>query len=181
MLQGTAAEKATRILDQTRYDLECEAEDRSDAFDQWLGAQSWHEFGKLYEAAYSLANEDHRNDRNAGAEKKRRAQELWTEARPHLRAYWENCRASSYTGWSRESKGPVRKAGSHGNLITIEQAAVLEDLEAAQGRVNEHADELIQRDDAIRASLGSGMTVMDVVNRTGLSRERVYQIRDGRR
>lgn len=35
--------------------------------------------------------------------------------------------------------------------------------------------------DAIRAALAAGVRVVDVVRVTGLSRERVYQVRDGRR
>lgn len=181
MLEGTPAEKAARILEAARCDRECESEDRHDAFDQWLGAQPWEEHGLLRQVTYSLANGEHREERGdeATTARKQRAQAAWNEARPHLRAYWENARTSSYTGWSRHSDGPVRKTSSRPNPITVEQAAVLEELEAAQNRVNRHETELGQRDEAIRAGLASGLSAMDMVNRTGLVRQRIYQIRDG--
>lgn len=40
---------------------------------------------------------------------------------------------------------------------------------------------LIERDGAIRAAMRAGLTAAQVADATGLSRERIYQIRDGRR
>lgn len=60
-------------------------------------------------------------------------------------------------------------------------ASVLDDLAEAQEDVDRQEDRLRRRDAAIRAALKEGVSVREIVKRTGLSRERVYQIRDGRR
>lgn len=60
-------------------------------------------------------------------------------------------------------------------------ASVLDELVQAQDDVNRQEDRLSRRDAAIRAALKEAVPVREIVEHTGLSRERVYQIRDGRR
>lgn len=51
----------------------------------------------------------------------------------------------------------------------------------AQADVDQQDERLARRDAAIRSALSEGVPVREIVAHTGLSRERVYQIRDGRR
>jgi hypothetical protein len=63
--------------------------------------------------------------------------------------------------------------------------AALEDVRAASVRVQDVSAALASataaRDEAIRRALDAGLTVAEVAAASGLSRERVYQVRDRRR
>lgn len=60
-------------------------------------------------------------------------------------------------------------------------AAVRRELAAERAARDNAESARVARDDAIRAALASGMSVAELVDATGLHRQRVYQIRDGRR
>lgn len=73
--------------------------------------------------------------------------------------------------------GAVRAAQRAGDLGARELARV-EDLHAECERLQDMASAAIsERDTAIRAALGAGARVTDLVSITGLSRERIRQIR----
>ena len=83
--------------------------------------------------------------------------------------------------------GELTDAGAQ---VIIEQMAaaaftivpsMLDEIAAAQALVDAAEDNLLARDTSIRAALSEGVPVREIVAHTGLSRERVYQIRDGRR
>lgn len=53
---------------------------------------------------------------------------------------------------------------------------------AARARAQREVDDMDEfRDILIRLAIGSGVRVAELAEKTGLSRERIYQIRDGRR
>jgi hypothetical protein len=56
---------------------------------------------------------------------------------------------------------------------------VLDELRSAQGAVDAAEENLARRDAAIRKALSEGTPVREIVEITELSRQRVYQIRDG--
>lgn len=67
-------------------------------------------------------------------------------------------------------------------MITDENAAVLKDWAGATKKLEAQTRETAQgRDNAIRQALKLGAGVAEIVKLTGLTRARVYQIRDGRR
>ncbi len=63
--------------------------------------------------------------------------------------------------------------------------AALRDVDRAtkaRRRADSDAAEAMERQaSAIRAAIGAGVSITDLVQVTRLSRERIYQIRDGRR
>ncbi|MFF1422033.1 hypothetical protein [Streptomyces sp. NPDC058280] len=86
----------------------------SDAFDLQIGIEGIAPYGELYQEAYSLANEGYPgvvtgDGEEKLAERKARADRLWEKVLPELNLYAQRCRRSRYTGWSRQSKGPVRR------------------------------------------------------------------------
>lgn len=85
-----------------------------DAFDYKISIEGIAPFGELYQEAYALANERYPQVAPGDgevvlAERKARAGALWEQVQPELAAYAADCRAARYTGWSRESGGPVRR------------------------------------------------------------------------
>ncbi|MGW5429964.1 hypothetical protein ACWET9_22540 [Streptomyces sp. NPDC004059] len=85
----------------------------TDAFDLHIATVGLQPFGELYQEVYALANEGHEVVVGGGeaqlAECKERAARLWAELLPELEAYAADCRAAQYTGWARESGGPIRR------------------------------------------------------------------------
>lgn len=71
--------------------------------------------------------------------------------------------------------------GSIASAALYNSASVLDDLVEAQGDVDRQDERLSRRDSLLRKALSEGIPVREIVEHTGLSRERVYQIRDGRR
>lgn len=61
----------------------------------------------------------------------------------------------------------------------------MDEVEAAAGAVREARGALAEaerrRDEAIRTALEQGVPVTQIASATGLTRMRVYQVRDGRR
>lgn len=84
----------------------------ADDFDRMIATDGIAPYGELYQETYRLANQDPvvpgANEEELAA-RKDRAAELWEEVLPELRVYADGCRQASYTGWSRESEGPVRR------------------------------------------------------------------------
>jgi hypothetical protein len=91
-----------------------ETDGGADAFDRHIATVGVEPFGELYQEVYTLANKGHEVIEGGGwaqlAERKERAARLWQELLPELEAYAADCRSASYTGWSRQSDGPVRRA-----------------------------------------------------------------------
>ncbi|WP_433329929.1 hypothetical protein [Spirillospora sp. CA-294931] len=85
----------------------------ADAFDFRVAAEGIAPFGGLYNETYSIANTDHLvrpgDDESVMAERKDRAATLWEQILPELERYAESCRTAKYTGWSKESSGPIRR------------------------------------------------------------------------
>ncbi|MDM4761898.1 hypothetical protein QT381_02625 [Galbitalea sp. SE-J8] len=54
-------------------------------------------------------------------------------------------------------------------------------VRAEQETADAHARAVRTRDDAVRAAITARTSVAKIVEATGLSRARIYQIRDGRR
>jgi|GEM_PF-6563146 len=82
----------------------------------------------------------------------------------------------------REIQGIVDTLTAHVvPLDTSQRAPEVNELVAAQADVALHDRQTARRDDAIRAAIAEGVPVSVVSGHTGLSRERVYQIRDRRR
>jgi hypothetical protein len=85
--------------------------------------------------------------------------------------------------------GEISDAGAELIIASVASAAihnvttVLDDLMDAQAEASlDRQDErLSRRDNLLRKALAEGTPVREIVELTGLSRERVYQIRDGRR
>jgi hypothetical protein len=184
-----AAGKAQRVIDLTRTNADL----TGDQFDYWVSTEGWHEHGPFWLAAYELAKPRPAADaplpataeerRAAAAARKQAADALWAEVRPYVRAYYEGCRAATYTGWSKTSAGagtPLRRV-RRGEPITVPMAAALEQLGEAQRAVDAHAEQLEQRDTMIRQALKADVPVIAITKKTSLSRERIYQIRDNRR
>lgn len=71
--------------------------------------------------------------------------------------------------------------GSIASAALHNESSVLDELMDAQADVNRQPERLTRRDNAVRKALAEGTPVREIVEHTGLSRERVYQIRDGRR
>jgi hypothetical protein len=90
-----------------------EVDGGSDAFDFHIATVGVQPAGELYQEVYALANEGHDVIVGGGQaqleERKERAARLWEELLPELEAYAADCRNARYTGWSRESGGPVRR------------------------------------------------------------------------
>jgi hypothetical protein len=102
-----------------------------DAFDYWVATDGWHEYGAFYNACYTLANENHQAFPGCGQEfldeSKRLANALWAEVRPYIRAYYEDCRAAKFTGWSRQNEGPIRRVRKGVQTpITVPMAVAIE-------------------------------------------------------
>ncbi len=88
----------------------------ADMFDFKIATEGVEPFGELYNEAYLLANEGEPMVKEGDGEdvlagRKTRAAELWERVLPELEAYATRCREARYTGWSRESGGPVRRVG----------------------------------------------------------------------
>lgn len=85
----------------------------ADAFDHHISIVGLQPYGELYQEVYAAANEGH--EVVAGADqaqldqRKERASRLWQELLPELETYADGCRTASYTGWSSQSDGPVRR------------------------------------------------------------------------
>lgn len=90
-----------------------ETDGGADAFDHHISRVGLERYGELYNEVYVLANENHRirpgDDEAALDAQKDRADALWEQLLPELQAYVEDCRSATYTGWSSESSGPVRR------------------------------------------------------------------------
>lgn len=71
--------------------------------------------------------------------------------------------------------------GSIASAALYNSSSVLDELMDAQADVGRHEEQLSRRDAALRKALSEGIAVREIAERTGLSRRRVYQIRDGRR
>jgi len=71
--------------------------------------------------------------------------------------------------------------GSIASAAFYTEPSVLDELVEAQTDVDRQDERLGRRDAALRKALSEGVPVREIVEHTGLSRERVYQIRDGRR
>lgn len=61
------------------------------------------------------------------------------------------------------------------------QDAALAELAEAQADVDKHDEQIARRDAAIRAAVKQSVSALRIAEMTGLSRGRIYQIRDGRR
>lgn len=61
------------------------------------------------------------------------------------------------------------------------EPSLLDELMAAQAEVDQQTERLSRRDAAVRKAMAEGVPVREIVEHTGLTRFRVYQIRDGRR
>ncbi|MFE9448301.1 hypothetical protein [Streptomyces sp. NPDC006739] len=85
----------------------------ADAFDHHISIVGVQAHGDLYQEVYAIANEGHDVVPGGGQAqldaRKERAARLWAEVLPELEAYAAGCRSASYTGWSRESSGPIRR------------------------------------------------------------------------
>jgi len=111
-------------------------------------------------------------------------------------------KAALTAGWERISSTDI--ARGHGQEVGLELGALTlpagichralrrHDVTDIRTRIRNTAAEAAdwreladdadkRRDDLIRAALADGVSVGEVVNATGLSRARIYQIRDGRR
>jgi hypothetical protein len=67
-------------------------------------------------------------------------------------------------------------------FISMEgQAALLAELTVAQADVNAGDERLARRDAVVRRALAGRVPVREITALTGLTRARIYQIRDGRR
>ena len=90
-----------------------ETDGGTDAFDRHIATVGVQSFGELYQEVYALANEAHEVIAGGGeaqlAERKERTARLWEELLPELEAYAADCRSATYTGWSSQSDGPVRR------------------------------------------------------------------------
>lgn len=58
---------------------------------------------------------------------------------------------------------------------------ITEAVRAHEAAMREAAEAEVRRDDAIREALADGVSVAHLVELTGLTRARIYQIRDRRR
>lgn len=107
----TAAQIIARARDQ--YAINPETEGGADAFDFMIATEGIAPYGELYQEAYAIANAAHPMRRGAGQHeldaRKRRAADLWEQVLPELERYADRCRKAEYTGWSRESSGPIRR------------------------------------------------------------------------
>jgi hypothetical protein len=69
--------------------------------------------------------------------------------------------------------------------VELSPKAALRDVERAtkarQRADTDRAEAMERQANAIRAAIAAGVTITQLVEATGLSRERVYQIRDHRR
>ncbi len=87
--------------------------------------------------------------------------------------------------YDREA-GELTDAGAELIVTQLASAAfstgsMLDEIIEAQTLVDAAEQNREARDATIRAALKEGVPVREIVAHTGLSRERVYQIRDGRR
>lgn len=103
------ADVAAKIISRAR-----QRGDSADAFDYQIATEGLRPFGELYQETYGLANEPDGQVRPgdgdaALAERKDRAKRLWEQVLPELEIYAADRRAARYTGWSRESGGPIRR------------------------------------------------------------------------
>lgn len=64
---------------------------------------------------------------------------------------------------------------------TIATDTILSELTEAQDAVNLHDEQTARRDGAVRAAIAATVPVIRIAEMTGLTRARIYQIRDGRR
>lgn len=86
----------------------------ADSFDHHISVVGLQPYGELYQEVYAVANEGHEVVVGGGQaqldQRKERAARLWQQLLPELEAYVADCQAASYTGWSSQSDGPVRRA-----------------------------------------------------------------------
>lgn len=85
----------------------------ADAFDHHISIVGLQPYGELYQQVYAAANEGHAMVVGGGQaqldQRKERAARLWQQLLPELEAYVADCQGASYTGWSSQSDGPVRR------------------------------------------------------------------------
>jgi len=103
------ARTAARIIARAR-----DAHGGADAFDWQIKVEGIKPFGELYNEAYIIANEhlpqvDTATTDAELAERKARAAALWEQVLPELERYAADCKAAKFTGWSKESEGPIRR------------------------------------------------------------------------
>jgi hypothetical protein len=140
----TMTETAARIIAQAReaWTNNAETEGGADAFDHHISLVGVEPFGALYNEAYALANEGHEVVAGGGetqlAERKERAAQLWAQVLPELEEYAAGCRSASFTGWSGQSDGPIRRVRpvAVGTRVTVPEDSVPEDW-ARDGEVVE--------------------------------------------
>lgn len=111
-----AAKHAARVARSAAEIIAAARETHGDpaAFDFMIATEGIAPFGELYQETYRAANPSPAvpgEGEEQLAERKARAARLWAQVLPELEVYADRCRSASYTGWSRESGGPVRRVG----------------------------------------------------------------------
>jgi hypothetical protein len=104
----------------------------------------------------------------------------WTITRPHPSSFFARMTFDEWIEWEAaklpDGYLPIRRAEDPAEVIELRSA--MQRYEAAN---NAAAEAERHRDDIIRRCLAAGMSVVRVMAVTGLSKPRIYQIRDGRR
>lgn len=86
-----------------------------------------------------------------------------------------------YTWRALIERDGLFSAQAEAGMNILRHRPVLSELADAQHAVNLHEQQLARRDKAVRSAVEADVPVIRIADMTGLTRGRIYQIRDGRR